>query len=108
MGRRGKRNLPALRIPREGTMIREIYDLLASGESVVINRISKSGRNLSRCLDTLRDDYGVELVTRVGVHGFSKMIGRWDGEIFVPVERLGHSPSEQGFAKAMMTEREKT
>lgn len=68
--------------PRPGTKLREMYDALRRGEEV------HSRGNSSRSFTRLRDDYGMELQSQRGKHGFVKLVGEWEGPYFVPLERI--------------------
>ena len=81
------KKLDPLRVPREGTVLRRVYDALSSGEEVCVSRIPERERNL-HCVAQLKDFYGCEIVSRRGAGGWVKLLGRWDGPYFVPVERL--------------------
>jgi hypothetical protein len=70
-----------MRLPREGTAIRRVFDLLCAGATVPVSRMSSN----NQALEQLRSFYDCEIVS--GPAG-SRMLGRWDGPYFVPVERL--------------------
>lgn len=74
-----------LRVPREGSKLRRVYDALLSGEKVVVLRIAGNKNGAGHYTEMLRSFYNCEIV-REG-NGV-RMIGRWDGFFFVPVERL--------------------
>lgn len=85
----GIRKKEALRLPRDGTQIRRLYDLFLSGNDVCVHSVV--GNNGRRYLACLRDDYGCEIISFRNGRGGCKMLGRWDGEYFVPIERLCES-----------------
>ena len=78
----GHRNSQAMRLPRQGSKLREAYDALLSGEWTPVIAIASS----TSALNQLRDFYGCEIVSH-NPFG-SRLLGRWDGPYFVPVERL--------------------
>lgn len=66
--------------PREGTVLRDLYDRLRQGAVVPLNSGSSS------YTAQLRDMYGMDLVS-VGKSG-SRLVGEWDGPYYVPIERI--------------------
>lgn len=71
------------RVPREGSKLRRLYDALRSGQEV------RQGVDFNqRSFVDLRDYYGVELETKRGRRGYTRMVGEWDGDFFVPIERI--------------------
>lgn len=76
-------------IPKEGTKLRALYDKLLSGQPMHRESVSDSRR-----FQDLRDYYGVELETKKGRYGYIRMIGEWDGDEFVPLERMLLETSE--------------
>lgn len=79
------------RLPKQGSNIRRLYDALLSGEPVSAKRICGAGR----ALKDLKDYYSCEIVTKVGPYGGSRLLGRWIGNDFVPVERLTENCSDK-------------
>lgn len=75
------RNLDPLRVPRVGSKLRRAYDALLGGGWVAASMIAE------HALEDLRNYYNCEIESRPGPHG-SRMLGRWDGPYFVPLERL--------------------
>ena len=74
-----RKSHPAER-PREGTKLRALYDALRRGE-----RLRQTpGRNFTR----LRDEYQMELGSARGPRGGVWLVGEWEGEDFVPLERI--------------------
>lgn len=87
----GRRKLDPLRLPQEGSLTRRVYDALLSGDPVCVK--SLTGHHTSRrTVADLRDNYNCEIEGKGGPHGYTRLLGRWDGPYFVPVERL------QGFS----------
>lgn len=83
-----RRERDPYRVPAPGTKIRRAYDLLLTGETIPVCAI---GGICS--LEQLRDVYDCEIVStqRVG----SRLLGRWIGNDFVPVERLSENCSAE-------------
>lgn len=79
------RNLPALRTPREGTKLRRLYDLLLTG-AWINAQDTVGGTYAGSALEDLRSYYNCEIEGRQ-CRG-SRMKGRWDGDRFIPLERL--------------------
>lgn len=73
----GKRRAPVSSAPREGTKIREVYDLFQANKGRVINFTQPSG-NIT---DNLTDYYGLDL--RCVGYGKWILAGEWFGKIYV-------------------------
>lgn len=71
--------------PREGTKLRQFYDLLMTGQSVKTRGVY-SPKQKEAYVSQLVNFYGLE-IERDGC-GSLKLKGRWDGPYFVPIERF--------------------
>lgn len=71
--------------PREGSKLRQFYDLLMTGQSVKARGVISSKQKASY-VSQLTNFYGLE-IERDG-YGSLKLKGRWDGPYFVPIERF--------------------
>jgi hypothetical protein len=67
--------------PAAGSVLREYYDAFRRGEVLV----TSPQRNILR---VLRDEYGMEFNTIRGSKGCSKLIGEWEGLVFVKLEEI--------------------
>lgn len=91
--RRGERKQSSLdRRPKPGTRLGDLYDALLSGDWVNAFEIGRGAKGSPRYNEDLRDFYDCELETRhpgkSKDSGGTRLLGRWDGPYFVPVERL--------------------
>ncbi len=83
-----RKKLDPLRLPREGTELRRLYDLLLSGEPVTCQKTLARGEGAGAYIEQLRSFYNCEIETLPRRQGFAKLLGRWDGPYFVSIERL--------------------
>lgn len=83
------RAVDPLRLPHPGTRLRRIYDAFLTGEEVTyawMAEICRGYNSAARATRDLTDYYSCEIRTvRRGVY---RMVGRWDGADFIPVDRL--------------------
>ena len=73
----GKRRAPVSSAPREGTKLREVYDLFQANKGRVIPFTRPSGN----VTDNLTDYYGLDL--RCVGYGQWVLAGEWFGRIYV-------------------------
>lgn len=79
--RKGHRN-----VPKEGTKLRQAYDLLRTGGVFKMAELF-GNKNYSRGIADLVDYYGVE-VELVPLRKGYRMVGEWDGPTFVTIDQI--------------------
>lgn len=75
--------------PTKGTKLREIYDSLRRGETFhypVVDGVHQT--NYAYMISRLRNEYGMELESKRGAGGYIRLIGEWEGPVFVRLEAM--------------------